>query len=255
MGKPILSQFAKDVSLAMKKHSPEILTGIGIAGMVTTTVLAVKATPKAIRLMEEKKEELEVDWLTAVETVKTTWKCYIPAVITGATSVACLIGASSVSLKRNAALATAYKISETALTEYKEKVIETIGEKKERTVREKVAEERIKNDPITNKEIIITKQGETSCYDSISGRYFKSDMEHIKKAEIKLNAQILTGMGGYVSLNDFYDELGLPHIDIGEDLGWNLDNRIELDLSSHIAADGTPCIVVGHTVAPKYGYY
>ena len=61
MGKHSLSSIAKSVRTAMKKHSPEILTGIGIAGMITTTVMAVRATPKALILIEEKKDELETD--------------------------------------------------------------------------------------------------------------------------------------------------------------------------------------------------
>ena len=107
------------------RYTPEILTGIGIAGMLTTTILAVKVTPKAVRLMNDKKDELEVEKLPAVEVVKTTWKCYIPAAVTGVASVACLIGANSVSNKRMAALTAAYKISETAFTEYQQKVVET----------------------------------------------------------------------------------------------------------------------------------
>ena len=58
MPKQSLASIAKSVRTAMKKHSPEILTGIGIAGMITTTVMAVKATPKALILLEEKKDEL-----------------------------------------------------------------------------------------------------------------------------------------------------------------------------------------------------
>lgn len=97
---------------AIKKHSPEILTGIGIAGMITTTVMAVRATPKALILIEERKEEIGAEKLEAMDMVKTAWACYIPAAITGTLSVACLIGASSVNARRNAALATAYATPE-----------------------------------------------------------------------------------------------------------------------------------------------
>lgn len=108
MPKQSLASIAKSVRTAMKKHSPEILTGIGIAGMITTTVMAVKATPKALILLEEKKEELDTDRLEAKDIIKTAWPCYIPAAVVGSISVFCLIGASSTNLRRNAALATAY---------------------------------------------------------------------------------------------------------------------------------------------------
>ena len=154
---------------AASKHSPEILTGLGIAGMITTTVLAVKATPKALELIEEKKREERKDELTPVEVVQTTWKCYVPAVTTGIVSAACLIGSNSVSARRSAALATAYKISETALSEYKDKVIEEIGEKKEKTVREKVEVKKVEQHPVTTNEIHVTGNGHTLCFDGWSG--------------------------------------------------------------------------------------
>lgn len=238
--------------IVMIKHSPEILTGIGIAGMITSTVLAVKATPKALKICEVLKEDIEEP--TKMEYFKATWKCYIPATLTGVTSIACLIGANSVNMKRNAALATAYKLSETALIDYKQKVVETIGERKEKNIREKVAEEQLIKNPVTKSEVIITEKGNTLCYDTISGRYFKSDIDRIKKAENELNRRLMREM--YISLNEFYDDLGLSHTSMGDELGWNLDNGlIDLDFSSHIADDGTPCIVINYSIAPNYNYY
>jgi hypothetical protein len=253
VGKLNLSNIAKGMRTAMKKHSPEILTGIGIAGMITTSVLAVKATPKALILIEDKKNEKGIDKLTPVETIKAAWPCYIPAAVTGALSVACLIGASSVNVRRNAALATAYTLSESALKDYQEKVIETIGEKKEQDVRDAVAKERIARDPVSSKEVIITERGNTLCYDVISGRYFKSDIDKLKKAENELNRQMRDEMR--ISLNEFYDELGLGHIAVGDDLGWNIEKGyIELDFSSQLADDETPCLVIGHSNLPVYDY-
>ena len=252
MGKNNATKLVKRVTTSISKRSPEILTGIGIAGMVTAGVLAVKATPKAMLLLEEAEKEKN-EPLTKMEVVKTTWKPYIPAAVTAMASVTCLIGASSVNLRRNAALTAAYKLSETALTEYKDKVVETIGEEKEKVIREKVAEDKIKKQPVNNNEVIITEKGNTLCFDSISGRYFRSDMDIIKKAENELNRRMLSDM--YISLNEFYDELGLDHISIGDELGWNIDDGlIKLEFSSHLASDGTPCVVVEYGIAPNYGY-
>lgn len=252
MKKPDVTKIIKNTKAVMSKHSPEILTAIGIAGMISSTVLAVKATPKALMLIEDARYEKGED-LTAIEKTKACWKCYIPAAVSGVTSAACLIGANSVNAKRNAALATAYKISETALTEYKEKVVETIGEKKEKTVRDKVAKGKVDKNPVSKNEIIITEKGNTLCYDAISGRYFKSDIEKIKKAANELNRRMLSEM--YISLNEFYHSLGLHETSLGDNLGWNIDEGlIELDFSSQIADDGTPCIVVDYLIAPRYDY-
>lgn len=252
MYKPRVSTVIKSIQKSVTRHSPEILMGIGIAGMVTTTVLAVKATPKALRLLEEARRESD-DGLTGTDKVKVCWKCYIPAAVTGVVSVSCLIGASSVNNRRNAALATAYKLSETALTEYRDKVVETIGEKKEQLVREKVAEEHIKKNPVSKNEVLITQKGETLCYDSISGRYFKSDIDKIKKTVNDLNRRMLNDM--YISLNEFYYELDLDGIGVGDDLGWNIDNGfIDIDFGSQLADDGTPCVVINYSLAPRYDY-
>lgn len=252
MNKLNLSQIVKSTKTAITKHSPEILTGIGIAGMVTTTILAVKATPKALKLMDIAEEE-KGEELTKVEVIKAAWKPYIPSAVTGVLSISCLIGASSANLRRNTALATAYSLSETVLKEYKEKVIETIGEKKEQAIKDEIAKDRIEKNPSKNKEVILTGKGDTLCYDVLSGRYFKSDVEKIRKAENALNKKLMNEM--YVSLNEFYDLLGLSHTALGEDLGWNIDQAlIELDFSTQLSDDETPCLVIDYRVAPKYNY-
>ena len=267
-----MSKFIRGAKISISKHSPEILTGIGIAGMITTTFLAVRATPKALELIEEKKDELnnkqveerldkngdlrdykEITKLKFPDLFKATWKCYIPAAVTSVVSIACLVGASSVHIKRNAVLATAYQLSETALTEYKEKVIETIGEKKEEVIRDKVNKDRIEKNPVSKNNVIITDQGNTLCYDHMSGRYFKSDIDKINKAVNVINNRILHDF--YASLNDLYSELGLYTVSLGDKLGWNSDmGLIEVEFSSQLADDGTPGLVMDFNKAPKYDY-
>lgn len=247
-----VSEVVNHVKVEACKNSPSILMGIGIAGMLTSTVLAVKATPKAIRLITEKENEKEAD-LTKTEIVKATWKCYIPSVVTSGLSIACLIGSNNINLRRNAALATAYSISENALRLYQEKVVEEIGEKKERAIRDEVAKEKINRDPIVNKEVIITGRGEQLCYDSVGGRYFKCDIEKIRKIEAKLNKRLFSEM--FVSLNDFYYEVGMTCTELGDELGWNVDDgQIDFDFSSQLAADDTPCLVIGYRIAPRYDF-
>ena len=250
--------FAKAINDAKRlvvKHSPEILTGIGIAGMVTSTVLAVKATPKAVRLMEEARHEQEVEKLSPVETVKATWKCYIPAAVSGIGGAACIIGAQAVNMKRSAALLAAYKLSETALVEYKDQVIETLGEAKEKVIQEKVDEKKVEAARIEEREIIRTKRGNTRCYDPLSDRFFYSDLEIIRRAENTINERLLHSICGEATVNDFYDELDLPHTDLGDEMGWNTDRLAKLHIGSMVADDGNPVIVVGHERPPRYlGY-
>jgi hypothetical protein len=260
MNKQTLAKFAKDVKLSLSKHSPEILIAIGITGMVTTTVLAVKATPKALQLIEYRKEELDVEKLTPIETVKTTWKCYVPAAVSGVVATACIVGSHSVNARRNAALAAAYKLSESAFSEYRDSVVEVIGEKKEKVVRDKVSEKQIEEHPVKQTEVIVTGKGQTLCFDPLSHRYFYSSIDKINRAINKLNYQINTSpfCNDGVTLNDFYEEIGIPGTMTGDSLGWTLHTGIiELYPSAQIVEgdeehEGEPCIVLDFTNPPQY---
>ena len=256
MNKPDVSKMLSDAKSSMIENAPKILTGVGIFGMIGTTVMAVSATPKALQLIEKKKDELHTDKLPPVEIIKVTWKFYIPAFVTCVTSAACLIKANSISTRRNAALVTAYNLSATALREYKDKVVETIGEKKEQAIQEEISKDKLKKDPVHNHEVVITERGDTLCYDGVFGRYFRSNVNEVKRAITEINRQIVTSTHGYASLNDFYDELGIGHTDIGDDLGWSLnDGEIDIDIDYAGAADGTPCLVIRYTVAPRREYW
>ena len=271
MSKTDVTKYFKMVKQLAKKRSPEILTGIGIAGMITTTVLAVKATPKALQLIEEEKDrrtdkilegmspnEDENCWqvvkLKPIEVVKVAWKPYIPAVLLGASSVACLIGANSVHARRQAALYSAYKLSETAFTEYRDKVLETVGEETEKEVRDKVAKDKVEKNPASKTEIYMTGKGESLFYDPISDRHFMSDIETIRKIVNDLNYAMGYGSEMYVSLSQLYDELGLKHTSISDNIGWNIrDGLIEPDFSSQID-EGKPCIVLDWLKVPSYDF-
>lgn len=249
-----LAEVIQHSKISIQKHTPEILMGMGIAGLLSTTILAVRATPKALRLLEEKKKETGVEKLTVKETVKTTWKCYIPSVTLAAVSTGCLIGSSSVSLKRNAALATAYKIAETSLSEYRNKVIETIGERKEEQIKDKIAQDKVAKNPVSNTQILVTGHGNSLCLDVYSGRYFLTDIEVVKRAINKLNLRLRNE--NYISLNEFYAEVGLEDTKLGDLLGWNINQgMVDLDTRPAFDENMKPCAVIDFTVVPKYEYY
>ena len=247
-----LSTVFKTVKTFAANHSPEILTGIGIAGMVTTTVLAVKATPKALKDIEEFEETVlsEDEKIKPIDAIKVTWKYYLPAAITGTVSIACLIGASSVNARRNAALATAYKLSETALAEYREAVVETVGEKKEREVRDTMAKNKVEKTPMNQNTVIVTGKGDSLFLDTTCSRYFRSNVDKINKAVLDLNKRMRDEME--ITLNEFYYEIGLDGADVGDDLTWSIDDEyIEVSFSA-IPVDGEPCMVMSFLTPPKH---
>lgn len=249
---------ADNIGRTIRRKCPEILTGVGIGGMITTTVLAVKATPEAMRRIERRKKEENHKKLTVVQTVQAAWVCYIPATVTGVVSTACLIGASAVNGRRNAALATAYSLAENTLREYRGKVVETIGEKKEGAILDAIDRDRVERTPVPPNNDVAVTEGAVApvlCLDAMFGRYFYSDVETLKRAANKLNWQMNNMSEPYISLNEFYMEIGLSTVDVGDDLGWRSDHGlIELRFSSQLKDGRTPVLVMSHLNPPEYGY-
>ena len=247
-----IAELAKHASLTIAKHSPQILTAVSSAGVIGTTVLAVKATAKAVRKVDKLIEDA-IAPPTKLDIVKETWKLYIPAGVMGTATIVCIIGATTISTRRSAALLSLYTITDKALSEYQDKVVEVIGEKKEASIREDIAQDRLDANPVSKANVLVTKLGDTLCYDHLSGRYFKSDLEAIRKAENDLNKLLIND--SWVSLNSFYALLELDPIGIGENIGWHPDNLVSLTYSAKLASDGTPCIVVEHRAEPRLDHW
>lgn len=249
MKKLNIKKIAKTIEAGMKTHAPEILTGIGTAGMITTVVLAVRATPKAIDILEEE-ERLKGEELTAVEKVQTAWKPYILPVAVGTASTACIIFGQSVNLRRNAALATAYKLSEQAYRDYKDTVLEEIGEKKEKVIREKAATKDMKRHEVEEDEIEHTKDGEYLCYDSISEKYFYSDQQTIRAHINDLNERLMTEME--ISVNEYLMEIGLRPMQTGNELIWVPGHKLDVTYGTDMSNEKfpRPCLVIKHFNTP-----
>ena len=254
MNESKFNRIGKKAGLAIKKHSSSILQGIGITGMITTVIFAVRVTPKAMELIHKDSKvnhDGDSDAYTKKEAVKSAWKCYIPAASIGTVSIICLLCASSVNHRKNAALGAAYALSESAFKEYRDKITDTIGEKKEKAVRDEIDKDRVQSNPVKSNEIIVTGKGQTLCFDVLSGRYFFSDIDKLRKAENELNRRMRDDM--YITVNEFYSEIGLSDISIGNDIGWEINRGyINLSFSSQLTEDDTPCLVVGHSLPPVY---
>lgn len=240
------SNIGKSIKSFTKKHGSDILIGLGIISGGTAIVTAVKATPKAVILLEEREEELETDKLDFIETVKTAWRCYIPTAVAEAFSIAFLICAATNNNKHTAALSTAYALSENAFREYRNKIVDTIGEKKEKEVRDEIAKDRIRENPPTSSEAIVSSSGDQLCFDSLSARYFHSNSEKIRRAVNKVNDDMIRSYDGSATLNDLYYEIGLPETKLGEELGWEnmKTGLIDIQFSVQLSTDEIPCLVI-----------
>lgn len=257
----------KPLATTLKKHSPEILTGLGIAGMFAAVFTAVKVTPKARDILDRESErrmsgETPVDMVVIKKTgvyrlpnwdvVKLTWKCYIPTALLLLSSTGCIIGANTVNFRRQAALTLACNLSERAFREYKEKTIETLGAKKEAVLRDSIAQDHLDKTPLEKDKIIVTdKTGDTLCLDFQSGRYFMTSIEKLRRTENELNKRLLHE--DYISLNDFYYAIGLDPIGLGDDLGFHIENGLINFGFSSLIKDDKPCIVLEYEVC-KVGF-
>lgn len=247
------------------EYGPEILMGIGIGSMVGGTIFAVKQTPKATILLNMKIKEIGgavereesinyLEYLTPAEIFNTTWRLYAPSAAMTIFGASCLIVSNSILNNRNAAITTAYTLSDAAYRTYREKNLEVNGKNKDTKVIDAMAKDILEKTEIETSEVIITSKGTTLCYDTVSGRYFESDIDLIKKAVNEVNRMLVTE--NYISLNDFYYELGLDGTQMGYQLGWNIDSGlVEVDFSSSIASDGRPCLVIQYKAIPRYDYF
>lgn len=254
-----LISIAKRTEKFLADNSPIVLTAIGVTGTITTAYLTGVATFKAadLILVEEDRQYRETVGeprivLDRKEMFLLVWKEYIPAAGVGVITVACIVGANRIGTRRAAAMAAAYSISEKAFTEYKEKVVEKLGDNKERAIRDEIAQDRVLANPPTGREILIGR-GDILCFDAYTGRYFMSSMEEIKKAQNDTNYEILHN--NYCSLGDFYNRLGLPGTSFSEEVGWSSDHMLEVIFSTVLADDGQPCLTIQFSVDPIRGYY
>mgnify|MGYP001286674527 FL=1 len=253
----ILNDIAKQIERFAIDNSPGILTAVGVTGAVTVAYLSGTASFKAAALIRNEENHREFHDhkppLTPKEKFQLVWVEYIPVVAVGAVTITAIIGANRIGSRRAAAVAAAYSISEKAFSEYKEKVIERIGANKEQSVRDELAQDRVDRNPNRNKEVIIVGSGEVLCYESFTGRYFKSNVDAIKKAENEINKKIINE--NYASLSDFYNLIGLATTDYADEVGWNTDKFLSVEFSTTMSDDDQPCICIGFEALPIYKYY
>lgn len=244
-------EFVDKGQTQVQAHKSDILFGMGLGFMFVAIGKAINDGPKAVQLLEERKTEENTDELTRAEVIQTTWQCYIPTAIATMLSIACFAESKSITAKRNAALATACTLSETALKEYIEKTKEVIGEKKEQEVRDAIAKDHVERHPISSSEVFLSNTGDTLCYDGITCRYFMSDKVTLEALANELTSRVRKE--GCVLLNDYFYEINLKSSSIGDLLGWEgEDSEIKFIFSSQITDDGRPCLVVDFEYPPQY---
>lgn len=237
------------------KHSPELLVAFGITSMVSAVFFAIKATPKAVDILDKMEEEAtEEEPVEPIDKVKAVAPVYIPTIVATGVGIACIIGASRIHLHRNAVLAAAYTMSETTLTKYSDKIIEEFGKEKADEIRKAADVETMRDNPppkdvrpMPGSDILSQKL----FFETLSGRYFYSSVDNIKKAENEFNRIMRDEC--FMSMNDWFDMIGLETTSLGDDLGWNIDTEgyVDLTFTSKLDENLNSAVVIGYVTLPR----
>lgn len=244
----------KRAQVFLRKHSSTILTVVGAGGVIATTVLAVKATPKAMLLLEEAEKE-KGEELTVVETVKAAWKPYIPAAISGVSTITCIFGANFLNKKTQASLISAYGVLDKSYREYVKKT-EELCEGKDINVRQEIVKAKYHN----SDEDFELEEDEELFFDYEAARFFYSTVEKVREAEYIFNQNF--AMSGFACINEFYDILGLERTDAGYQLGWSTISNdavygysgIQLELEKTEMEGGMECWIMTMPCPPTLDF-
>jgi hypothetical protein len=259
----VLAQNVLKAKHLFNDNSTTILAAMGVTGTVTTAVLTGRASFKAAEIIAREEtllnaaEPMDTNGpsnlvLTKSAKFKRVWPLYIPPVVSGGLTITSIIVGNRISSHKIAALAVSSAISERALQEYKDKVVEKLTERQSTALREDIAQDRVTNNPPQPGQVIITGKGDVLCMDSLTGRYFMASVEQIRGAENRINRELVTFMS--CSLSEFYNELGLPPTSYTDTVGWNANALVEVKLSTAMTPDNRPCVVIDFSTMPFTNY-
>lgn len=253
------NNFINKAGLILKKvgdtaqvNSPTIFAGLAIAGAVGTLFMTARATLKATEVVQEA-TAIDPDTGDVIkpetkDIIAMTWKYFVPPVLMTGFTIGAIITSNRILNKRNVALAGLYSVSQDALREYEQKVEDTFGKNKAEKVKDEIAGDILRDNPVDRSTVYITGYGNTLCYDVLSGRYFKSDIEMVRKSVNDFNFAL--GVEYNKCLNELYELMNLDSIGLGEEVGWTSAKPPECRFTSKLASDGTPCLVIDHKIPP-----
>ena len=225
------------------RNSHHILTGLALLGVGASVALSVRAD----RIMHEWDID-EFKQLSKEQWIKLYVRIYAPPAIAILATGACIVGAHSISVKRESSLLLAYEGTRSMYDRYRATVQDRLGPE-EKEIANKAAS---KAQPAP-RETIVYGEGDCLFYDAYSGRYFKSTVNKIDRVVNELNYTLLREM--CVSLNEFYAGIGLEGISLGDQLGWNEQRQIEIHYGAKVSEEGKAVVVVDFVVEPTEKWF
>lgn len=261
---PLINDVKTRAQQFMQDNATTILTAGGVVGTVTTAVLAGRAGYKCHEIIVAAEQEhlkqviattppdeevvVEIDPLSKLDKARLIGVQVIPPVLTGTATIGAIVLANRMSAQKAAALAAAYGLAERNLSEYKEKMQEKLTGPKATNIRDEIQQDRVNENPPKNSQVIVIGSGEVLFYDAFSGRYFKSSVEAVRRAENAVHKEIL--QSNEAALRSFYDELDLPPVTMDEHLGWNINHPMGIEISAVVTPEEEPCLAIEFTELP-----
>lgn len=271
------------------KNAPTILSVMGAVGTVAAVILSSDSAIKAKRVIAEAEEKAKGENydtyiraqkllgdgktqeevmdvieihdakiieppLSKADIAMIYLRCYFPTIVMTAASLFCIFGSNHINKQRIASIAGAYILKETAFEEYKQKAEEIIGKKKAREIDDEIVHQHILDNPPTEAntfQTTIPNAVQLSLwFDETSQRYFYSNAEYIRKAELEANRML--DKNGFVGVNDVYGLLGIPEVPMGENLGWDKEvcNEVHIIIGSDLLGPDIPCGTIRMEVHP-----
>lgn len=264
MKKPNFQGLAQRSKNYLRKASPTLLSCLGAAGVIGTSVLAVRATPKAIRRIRSDSRvnhDGDPDAYTKLEAIQSAWMCYIPAAAVGASTIVCIFGANVLNKRQQAAISSAYALLNTSYQDYKSKLKELYGEEAHQKIVDSIVKEQCNDVYLTsiglcsNSTLDFEEHDPNDnrlFYDTFSKRYFESTVNRVIQAEYHLNRNFT--LSGHLPVNDFYEFLGLSPMDGGDEIGWSWEDGLYwIDFGHHktVLDDGLEVYVIDMEWTPS----
>ena len=237
--------------LYLKRNGSTILTVLGGVGVVSTTVLAIQATPKALSLIDSAKKK-KGEKLTELEKFKTAAPVYIPTVLSGVATLGCIFGANILNKRYQSSLISAYALLDNSYKDFRAKVVDLYGDDANNEINESIAKDKYEKTDVDENEVLF--------YDAFSKRYFTSSLVTVSRAEYYINRDI--NMRGWAELNEFYEYLDIDPIEGGDALGWSEGGNlarywqgwVDFNHSRKVMDDGTEYISISSFQEPYTCY-
>lgn len=255
------AKISKRVGRQLYRSSPTILTVVASVGVIVTTITAVRATPKAVKLLKE--AELEKgENLTKVEIIRVAGPSYIPSALLGISTIVCIFGANALNQKKQASLMSAYVMLNESYKQYRKSAKIVYGEDADDKIHVEMAKDAMVATYDWGYQVYNMDMDSESerllFYDLSSKKYFRTTMAAVLNAQYHVNRNL--AIRGDCSLNEYLSFLGVEGIDGGDDLGWDISYMVEemdcywLDFNNYKSTleDGLECIMIDTMTVNKF---